>query len=228
MLEPYELIAQAQAEPDHRLACCYALVGESVRAKLPVKDKKQIAADLKAALRKRRAPRRYLSSSKTPPIYAAPHDDAFHGQKTQEKMVLKFFNGIHFNAFDEGQLIRLCKGLQTLGARKPWYKCLRYTRYYYAENPFFRLSFADYYLQDARNPNVNMAGEYLDQRRRLVEQMPRGEEQQQYLEQIKEREDAVKEIRALGSSLEAMMDHMFGGMDGDDDFEDDDEEDAFW
>ena len=40
---------QAQAEPDHRLACGFALVGESVRAKLPAKEKKQIAQDLKTA-----------------------------------------------------------------------------------------------------------------------------------------------------------------------------------
>ena len=45
-----ELIAQAQTEPDQRLACRFALVGESVRAKLPPKQKKQLTEELKAAL----------------------------------------------------------------------------------------------------------------------------------------------------------------------------------
>ena len=45
------MIAQAQTDADQRLACRYALVGESVRAKLSTKEKKAIAEDLNLSLK---------------------------------------------------------------------------------------------------------------------------------------------------------------------------------
>jgi tetratricopeptide (TPR) repeat protein len=229
-----ELIAQAQVEPDHRLACRYALVGESVRAKLPAKEKKRIAQDLKAALAEAPTPAEILVLLESAAQQRLTHDDAFHGQKTQEKTILKFLDGIKFAAFNETQLVRLCRGLQTLEARKPWFKCLNHARRHFLKNPFFRLSYADYYLLESRDPKTHLAREHLDDARRLVEEMPRGEEQQQYLEQITEREQIIAEMNARNPSMMDVMDRIFSDGfgpdmdDDDDDFGDEDEKDGFW
>ena len=220
-----ELIAQAQAEPDHRLACLFALVGESVRAKLSAKEKKQIAQDFKTALAQTPTSAEILVLLESAAAQRDTHDDAFHGQKTQEKTILKFLDGIRFNVFNEAQLNRLCLSLQTLQARKPWLNCLTYARRHFLKNPFFRLSYADYYLlDDNREPKTHLAREHLDDARRLVQEMPRGEEQQRYLEQIKEREEIIAEINARMPSMNDMMDRFFSGGFGPNFGEDDEDE----
>jgi tetratricopeptide (TPR) repeat protein len=227
-----ELIAQAQAEPDHRLACRYALVGESVRAKLPAKEKKQIAQDLKTALAQAPTPAEILVLLEGAAHQRDTHVEAFHGQKTQEKTILKFLDGITFDAFNETHLMRLCAGLEALDARKPWFKCLNHARRHFLKNPYFRLSYVDYYLTEhSRDPKTHLAREHLEAAHRLVLEMPRGELQQQYLEQVKECEKVISELNARNPSMRDVMDRFFTDFgpyaDEDDDFDDDDD-DEFW
>ena len=61
---------------------------------------------------------------------------------------------------------------------------MEFARRRYLKNPVFRLSWVDYYLT-GRNPDdkTHLAREHLDQARRLIEAMPRGEQQQQLQEQ---------------------------------------------
>lgn len=227
-----ELIAQALAEPDQRLACRYTLVGESVRAKLSAPQKKQIAQDLKDALAQAPTPAEILVLLEGAAQQRRTHDDAFHGQKTQEKTILKFLDSIRLHEFNEAQLERLCTCLGVLQARRPWLTCLNHARRQCLKNPFFRLAFVDYYLMDGDpyTSKVHLAREHLDDARRLVEPMPRGELQQQYLEQIKEKERILAEMQARNPSMMDMLDRMFGGGgppfgDEDDDFYDYEDED---
>lgn len=223
-----ELIAQALAESDQRLACRYALVGASVRAKLPPKQKKSIADDLKAALVQTPTPAEILVLLESAADQRLVHDKSFHGQKSQEKTILKFLDAIQFDAFDEAQLQRITVGLETLNVRKPWLHCLNHARRHYLKNPFFRLSFVEYYLMEGRYPKTHLAREHLDAARTLVEQMPRGEEQQRYLDAIKVSEGFIAELNARHPSMTDMLDRMFGdfGPDMDDDDDYDDEEDG--
>src|SRR5207248_1969168 len=117
------------------------------------------------------------------------HAESFHGQKTHEKTIVKFLEKLTFDAFTEPQLERLCAGLQALQARKPWLSCVQFGRERYLKNPVFRLAWVDYYLSD-RNPEdkTHLAGEHLDAARRLIEAMPRGEQQQQLLDQLQAKE----------------------------------------
>ena len=228
-----ELIARAQAEPDHRLACCYALVGQSVRAKLPAKEKKQIAQDLKIALAQTPTPAEILVLLESAAQQRDTHLEAFHGQKTQEKTILRFLDGITFDAFNEAHLMRLCTGLEALDARKPWFKCLNHARRHFLKNPFFRLSYVDYYLtENSRDPKTHLAREHLDAAHRLIQEMPRGELQQQYLEQVKECEKVISELNARNPSMMDVMDRVFTDFgpyaDEDDDFDDDDDYEEFW
>src|ERR1019366_2972513 len=221
----HELIAQAQGEPHQRLACRYALVGESVRAKLPVKEKKQIAQELKSALAETPTSAEILVLIESAAHQRVTHADVFHGQKTQEKTILKFLDQLTFTAFDEHQLERLCIGLMTLQARKPWFNAVNHARRYHLKNVFLRLSYADYYLTDKNAENkTHLAREHLDAARRLVEALPRGEQQQQFLEQIQKKEKIIAELGAGRATMFDMMDRIFGGFEpvfgGDEDEED--------
>lgn len=214
-------IAQAEAAPDHRLACRYALVGASVRVELPAKDKKRIAEELKAAFAEKPTPAEILVLMEMAAHQRHAHDEAFHGQKTQEKTILKFLNGIDFNAFDEKQLQRLCGCLASLDARKPLLACLQHARRKHLRNPYFRLALAAYYL-DAPQPQPHLAREHLDVARRLVEALPRGEVQNIMFEKIKAIEEVVVRLSAPPSLL-GPFDEMFDDLPFDDldDFEDD-------
>lgn len=219
------LIAQAQADPDQRLACRYALVGESVRAKLSAKEKKQIADDLKAALSQTPTPAEILVLIESAAHQRSTHDESFHGQKTQEKTILKFLDQLAFTDFDERQLERLCTGLMTLQARKPWMNCLTQARRKHLHSIFFRLSYADYYLTERHaERKTHLAREHLDAARRLVEALPRGEQQQQHLEQIKEKEAIIAKLDAGRPDMFSMMGRIFEGFGG----EMDDDEDEDW
>jgi tetratricopeptide (TPR) repeat protein len=222
------LIAQAQADPDQRLACRYALVGESVRAKLSAKEKKQIALDLKTALAQTPTPAEILVLIEGAAHQRLTHDEVFHGQKTQEKTILKFLDQLKFTDFDERQLERLCTGLMTLQARKPWMNCLTQARRKHLHSVFFRLSYADYYLTE-RNAErkTHLAREHLDAARRLIEGLPRGEQQQQYLEQIKEKEAIIAKLDAGRPEMFSMMERMFESFGGEYDDDDDDLDDGW-
>jgi tetratricopeptide (TPR) repeat protein len=221
-----ELIAQALAEPNQRLACRYALVGASVRAELAHKEKKRIGDDFKAALKETPTPAEILVLIESAAHQREVHEFAFHGQKTQEKTIVKFLDQISFDAFDEAELERLSKGLASLEVKRTWMKCLTFASRKYRTNPFFRLAFVEYYLLDqAREPKTYVAREHLDSARRLIEQMPRGEQQQQYLEKLKDYEKLFAEIAAgqfsMFDALGSIFDK-FGPMDDDDDDEDED------
>ncbi len=221
-----ELIQQALTDPDQRLAVRYALVGESVRAKMTPAQKKHYASDLKTALEQTPTAAEILVLIESAAQQRTTHDDAFHGQKTQEKTILKFLEKIPYPAFTESQLERLTSGLATIEARKPWFNCLGYARKHFLKNPFFRLSYADYYLAEkTRDIKTHLAQEHIDDARRLIEQLPRGEMQEQFLDQLKEKEKIIQEIDAQNPGFIDVFSEMFDSFDGgfDEDFEDDDD-----
>jgi tetratricopeptide (TPR) repeat protein len=223
-----ELIAQTQAEPNHRLACLFGLVGESVRAKLPTADKKRIAKDFKDALVQTPTPPEVLVLVESAAHQRETHDDAFVGQKTQEKTILKFLDSVNYSNFDEKQLSRLCDSLKALEARRPWLRCVTHAHRHFKKNPDFCLSFADYHLADkshfARPYRVE---QFLDEARRLAKEMPRGELQQQLLESIKAREARLAEKIANNPTMRDVLDRIFDGL-GPDLGDDDDEDGDFW
>ncbi len=224
-----ELIAQALADTDQRLAVRYALVGESVRAKLAQAQKKRFAGDLKTALAQTPTAAEILVLIESAAQQRTTHADSFHGQKTQEKTMLKFLEKIPYQSFSEAQLERLIAGLGTIEARKPWFSCLGYARKHFLKNPFFRLSYVDYYLAE-KTPNIktHLAQEHIDDARRLIEQMPRGEQQQQFLEQLKEKEEILQDIDARNPGFMDIFSQMFGGFGGGFDEESDDDDDGYF
>lgn len=220
-----ELIAEALAGPNQRLAVHYALVGESIRAKLPPGEKKRIAGEFKDALADSRSPAEVVVLIQSAAQQHLVHDEKFHGQKSQEKSMVKFLDQIHFDAFDESQLSYLVKDLQTLEARKPWLNSLNYARRKYLKNPVFRLSFVEYYLTErSSDPKTHLAREHLDAARRLVNEMPRGDLQQRLLDEIQDKEDVIARLEARNRGMMDVLDQIFGGGGAfqEDDYDDDD------
>ena len=198
-----------------------------MRAKLPAKEKKRIAQELKTALAETPTPPEILVLIESAAHQRTTHADVFHGQKTQEKTILKFLDQLAFTDFDEQQLQRLCTGLMTLQARRPWQNALQHARRRYLKNVFFHLSYVDFYLTEGSpERKTHLAREHLDHARRLIEAIPRGEQQQQFQEQIQEKEKIIAELDAGRPSMFHMMERMFGGFgpEMDDDEDDDDEE----
>ena len=221
-----ELIAQALVEPAHRLAVRYGLVVAAARVDLPAQEKKQLTDDLKAALAQPATPLEVLLLLEIAAYDRSVYGDGFPGQKTHEKTILKFFEKVDLNGFDEPQLVQNCANLGALQARKAWLKCLTHARRKHPKNVFIRLSFVDYYLMDeSRDPKTHLAREHLDAARGLVEALPRGEVQQQYLERIQMMEELITELESRRPTIFDMMGHVFGDYGP---VFDDDEDDDFW
>ncbi len=211
-----ELLRQAEAAPDQRLAARYALVGEGVRAKLPPARRKELADQLQAALAERPTPGEVLALLEVAAGQREAHLDAFRGQKTHERNFLKFLEAIPLEAFDEGQLGRLCDGLQALQARKAWEACLRGAEARFSGSLHFRLSWADFCLTGpSADRRTFLARDHLDRARKLAEALPRGEAQQQWLEKIGQREERLRALGDAGGgmfdALDAFFNAQFGG-----------------
>jgi tetratricopeptide (TPR) repeat protein len=190
---------QARAEPDQRLASAYTLWCEAVRIKLPTARRNELAAAFEHALTQAPTPAETLALLETAAGQRAAHRRGFTGQKTRERALVKFLERLSLEAFNEKQLERLATSLLALQVRKPLKECLREAEYRFPNNPVFCLYWVDY-CATARQPEYEafQMKLHLDKARTLAEAMPRGEEQQQLLERIKQREAKVQEMSRAG------------------------------
>ncbi len=215
-----ELLAQARAEPDQRLATGYAVVCESVRAKVPPKERKVLAAAFESDLAATPTPREILALLATAARLRLERHDAFHGQKKREKDLQKFIDRLPLRDFDEAQLERLAASLTVLEDRMRLHKCIRMAIARYPKNPIFHLAWVDYHLigRYPEEEGAAMRGS-IERARKLVEEMPRGERQQQILERIEQLERRVEDVCGPPFNPLTMLDP-FGGFfdDEEDDF----------
>jgi predicted Zn-dependent protease len=212
-----ELLAQARAEPNQRLACAYALAGEAVRAKLPKPKEKALADALKEELAQPATPEEILVLLESAAHQRAGHAEAFKGQKTLERLIVKQLEKFNTRNFDERQLERLCDQLLVMQLRGPWKKIFTAAIRRFPSNVALLLSEIDAELT-AKRPAMYLFSDLLSRVRKLVEAMPRGEQQGQHLDAIKQREELVKALRAK-QPLNPF--DLLGGMFG---FEDDKED----
>jgi tetratricopeptide (TPR) repeat protein len=202
-----ELIERA-ASPGQRLAARYALVSESVRAKLSVAERKRIAGDLTAALAEPPTPAEVLALLEVAAAQRTRQLGAFRGQKTHEKTFLRFLDHIPLGEFNESEMERLCGYLQILDARRPWQQCANVADRRFPSNPIFVLHQLDYVLS-SRDPQSRpwQLTETLDRAHALVHALPR-EQQERYLPILRQRQEKVDALR--GPQLNPF--DMFGGM----------------
>jgi hypothetical protein len=190
-----ELVTEALAAPADRLAVKYALVGAAVRAKLPPAQRKRLADDLAEALAQPPTPAEVLALLESAAVQRRRHLEPFRGQKTHEKAILGFLDQIPFDAFDEAQAERLCYGLHSLNARRPWERVLDWAECRYQANPVFALSHLEFLLTRS-NPARNLFAlrSYLDKIRRQVAALPAGPRKERVAAILKEKEEQVREL----------------------------------
>src|SRR5581483_11819195 len=221
------LLAQARAEPGQRLATGYTLLCEAVRAKLPPARRKEFAAAFDAELAQAPAPAETLVLLETAARQRHDRLDAFHGQKTRERNLIKFLETLPLASFDEGQLERLGASLLVLQARKALDHCLRHAEGRFPRNPTFRLLSVDYYLTGRSPANYCwVMKRQLEHARKAAEALPRGERQQQLLERIRAKEAQVQEVCGSEIDMMGMFNPIFETIFGESFDEDFDEDEA--
>jgi tetratricopeptide (TPR) repeat protein len=204
-----------------RLAVRYALVSESVRAKLPPAERKRIAADLTAALAQTPTPAEVLSLLEAAAGQRLRQLDAFRGQKTHERSFLRFLDTIPLREFSETELQKLCGCLQALDARKPWQQCLEYAERCFPENPTFPLSRFDFLLSRKSGSATWQLGDALDRARALVQALPR-EQQERFLPFLRQRQQQVESLGGPGRGAMHVLEEMFDSFGGPDAFDEED------
>jgi tetratricopeptide (TPR) repeat protein len=203
-----ELTAQAAAGTGQRVAVRYTLVGESVRAKLSLTQRKQLAGELTAALAETPTPAEVLALLQAAAGQRQRQLDPFRGQKTHEKTFLRFLDQIPISEFSETELEQLCSYLQALDARRPWQRYRSVAEDRFPDNPVFILSELDFLLS-RREPDSRpwQLSDTLDHARELVHQLPR-EAQERFLPILRERQKQIEAI--VGSRVDPM--ELMGGM----------------
>lgn len=215
-----ELIARAEG-PGQRIAVRYALVSESVRAKLPPAERKRIAADLTAALAAPPSPAEVLALLEVAAAQRQRQLDAFRGQKTHEKTFLRFLDQIPLAEFSEAELEKLCGFLRALDARRPWQHCLDFAERRFSANPAFALSRLDYLLTRQSGGATWQLRDVLDRARALVQQLPR-EQQERYLPVLRQRQQQVEALAGPALSPFDVLGGIFDAFGGPDDGDEDD------
>lgn len=215
------LLEQASAEPARRLAVPYLLMCEAVRAKLSPAERKILVEAFETELtRQPPTPLEILNLLQAAAAQREDRLEAITGQKTREKALLKFLDAIPFTSFDEPQTLQLCESLLALQARPPLLRCLKNAESRFPNSPAFLLLYVDYCLS-SRSPEgqVFTIRQVLEQARRLTESMPRGEGQQQILEEIQARQNRARELNASHlDGFNPLVDFInFGFSDEDDD-----------
>jgi hypothetical protein len=201
----------------------YALVSESVRAKLSPAERKRIAADLAASLAETPTPAEVLALLEVAAGQRQRQLDAFRGQKTHEKTFLRFLDTIPLREFSEAELEKLCAYLRTLDARKPWQHCLNFAERRFENNPAFALSRLDFLLarKSGSSPPWQLH-ETLNRARALVQALPR-EQQERYLPILRHRQQHIE--ATVGPAVNPMdvLGGIFDAFGEPDEFEDDED-----
>ncbi|MFN4258347.1 MAG: tetratricopeptide repeat protein [Gemmataceae bacterium] len=222
-----ELIQQALAKADDRLAITFSMLIEVIRLKL-TKLKKRFNDDFNAALNQAPTAAAAVALAST----VASHRAAgitYHGQKTHEKKALTYLEQAakRKDLFKEEQLESICESLLSLGNHKlllHTYTALGQRKF--PNNPLFPFFEADGYIRqgpDRCRPWQVMP--LLEKARNLTEKLPRDDKQQKLLQDITDRQAMMKVISPFmdGSGFFNLL----GSMLEDGDFFNEDEDDYF-
>jgi hypothetical protein len=200
----------------------YALVSESVRAKLSVAERKRIAGELTAALAQPPTPAEVLALLEGAAGQRQRQLDAFRGQKTHEKTFLRFLDHLPIAEFSETELERLCGHLQALDARRPWQNCLQIAEDRFPDNPTFAVSRLDCHLSSPAAENRPwLLREALERARYLVQELPR-EAQERFLPLLRQRQQQIEALGADRAGQFEMIESMFGPFGGPDEMDEED------
>jgi tetratricopeptide (TPR) repeat protein len=224
-----ELLQQAYAEKDSRLAVIFSMLIETIRFKL-TKLKTQFNKEFNALLADPPSGAAAAALAET----AKEHRLAgvkYHGQQTHEKKVRSYLEKAVRAQFTEDQLRQICAALDVLEIRRLLLDYIRLGQRLFPKDPYFFLAEAQYSVNPNRPYGVYglapwHASESLNKARELAQALPRGDRQDELLRQIQDCEQKVNELNPFGSAFKNLFGDMtfdpFGPFEeDDDDFEED-------
>lgn len=215
-----ELLHQALASADHRLAVAFSMLIETIRFKLP-KLKGRFDKEFTAALAEPPQAAVAVAVAQT----AAAHRVAevkYRGQKTHEKKILDYLERARKVEFSEEQLARLCEALDDLDATTLMRSFATQGKKRFPRNPFFPFHEAEsYVLLGPRECPIDKVQRLLQKVRKLAQDLPPDDKKQALLDKVEHIEETIS---AGPMDFMREMMGMFAGLDQDDvddeDFED--------
>jgi tetratricopeptide (TPR) repeat protein len=224
-----ELLRQAYVEKDNRLAVVFSMLIEAIRLKL-TKLKTQFNKEFNGLLAEPPSGAAAAALAET----ASEHRSAgvkYHGQQTHEKKVRSYLEKAVRARFTENQLRQICAALDVLRIRRLHLDYIRLGQQLFPKDPYFFLAEAQYSLNPNRPYGVYglapwYASEALNKARVLAQALPRGDRQDELLQQIQDCDQEMHELNPFGSAFHNLFGDTsfdpFGPLDEDDDeFEED-------
>lgn len=224
-----ELLQQALAEADTRLAVAFSMLIETLRLKLPRTLKNRFDKEFNEGLADQPTAAGAVAVADT----AAAHrfaDVQYVGQKTHEKKVLAYLDKAHRAAFTEEQLKQLCYALLGLEADKLLEKFAALGQKKFPQSPYFYFLAAEAYI--ARGPYrcpVWQVHPLLLKAEELALQLPDEPQRKRLLADIEQRRQMIGIHNVMSNPaafgmFEDMLDQLYGDEDEDEDeFEDDED-----
>jgi tetratricopeptide (TPR) repeat protein len=226
-----ELLGQAHAEADSRLAVAYSMLIETIRLKLPRPLKSRFDAEFKEALAEPPTAAAAAAIAET----AAAHRLAgvtYVGQKTHEKKVLAYLDKARKADFTEVQLGQVCTALKALKSPRLMRSYIHLGQKRFPQSPFFFLAEAEDNLEGGpRRVNFWQTEGLLTKARELTTALPRDDRQKAFLDRIQQYEQELRALNPFAAMLGGMggppmLDDLFGT--GDDEFDDEDDGPDNW
>ena len=215
-----ELIAEAEAMQENRMALVFSMLVECIRAKL-TKIKPRFHKEFDALLKESPTPERAVVLANASAGYKAA-GVKYYGQQTHEKKIRTYLDKAHKLKYSEEQLREICFALGVLNIAKLHMDYILTGQKQYPKDPFFYMAEVQYYLnRGPRGMGMINVHTSLKKARALAEQMPRSEHQQNLLNGIQQME---QELLRLNPFMNLFGGFMGGGgfpFGGPDDFYDD-------
>ncbi|TMQ35192.1 MAG: hypothetical protein E6K70_03580 [Planctomycetota bacterium] len=215
-----ELVQQALARAGEPLPVAYAMLIESIRFKLARPLKERFDREFAAALAQ---PPSGHAATELMNIASAlvAAKVSYHGQKSHEKKVLAYVEKVKA-PFEESELEAIVRSLFRLDALKVLRKYVTRGKRQFPRNPHFYFYEAESYISrgpmDCPVPKVQ---QLLNKTQELARALPPGDERDDLLDLVQERQKMIAAQGALGGpAFLDMLNEVFG-MDEDEDADDD-------
>jgi tetratricopeptide (TPR) repeat protein len=219
-----ELLQQAYAEKDSKLAVVFTMLIETIRFKL-TKLKAQFNKEFNALLGEPPTGAAATALAET----AAEHRQAgvkYHGQQTHEKKVKTYLEKALRASFTEQELRQTCTALEALKLRRLHLDYIELGQRQFPNDPYFFLAEAEYELAQANLYGYRhyQATEALARARKLTEKMPRSDRQEEMFRRIQDCELRLRELNPFSDIFESLFGSS-GPFDPFGPFDDEDEDD---
>lgn len=197
----WELLEQAFAEQETRLAVIFCILIESIRFKL-TKLKPQFNKEFNALLAEAPTVSAACELASTSALLrrAGVH---YHGQQTHEKKVRAYLQKSLRCEFSRTEHVRIIDALSALGIKQLLWDFISKAQREFPEDPEFLLQEVEYDLNNPRGWGYGgwRERELLDRAGKLADALPRGERRDEIFNHIRELEKQLDEISPPISSI---------------------------